>query len=96
MSSSGLYHYPATIIDSRIATAFATFATTTGFSTTTVAGVINSFTGGRKQVRSTAEARWENYAKILDGLFHAFSNGLEFDIRCSPACLDPLGYSRNM
>ncbi|KAH6665167.1 hypothetical protein B0J14DRAFT_236103 [Halenospora varia] len=50
MSSSGLYHYPATIIDSRIATAFATFATTTGFSTTTVAGVINSFTGGRKQM----------------------------------------------
>ncbi|KAH7372093.1 hypothetical protein BKA64DRAFT_767725 [Cadophora sp. MPI-SDFR-AT-0126] len=50
LSTQGLYHYPAAISNSSLATAFANFKTTTGFSTTSVAGVINDFKDGRKQM----------------------------------------------
>ncbi|KAH7311094.1 hypothetical protein BKA65DRAFT_601113 [Rhexocercosporidium sp. MPI-PUGE-AT-0058] len=50
LSTQGLYHYPASISNSSLATAFATFKTVTGFSTTSVAGVINDFKDGRKQM----------------------------------------------
>ena len=49
LSTLGLYHYPATITNSNTTAAFATFGTTTGFSSTLVAGVINTFSG-RQQV----------------------------------------------
>ncbi|TVY84662.1 hypothetical protein LSUE1_G001269 [Lachnellula suecica] len=51
VSTLGLYHYPATITDSSIATEFAQFAaaTTEGFSTISTAGVINRI-GGREQM----------------------------------------------
>ncbi|KAG4444006.1 hypothetical protein IFR05_000466 [Cadophora sp. M221] len=50
LGTQGLYHYPAAISNSSLATAFATFKTATGFSTTSVAGVINDFKDGRKQM----------------------------------------------
>ncbi|KAL2062014.1 hypothetical protein VTL71DRAFT_6280 [Oculimacula yallundae] len=50
LSTQGLYHYPAAISNSKLATAFATFKTTTGFSTVSVAGVINDFKDGRQQM----------------------------------------------
>ncbi|KAF4633369.1 hypothetical protein G7Y89_g4760 [Cudoniella acicularis] len=50
MSMLGLYHYPGVIADSSIATAFATFANTTGFPSTTVAAVINTFPGRKQMV----------------------------------------------
>lgn len=49
MSTLGIWHYPATITNATIATAFAQFAPTTGFSTTSTAGVINNI-GGRQQM----------------------------------------------
>jgi len=49
LTTQGLYHYPATITNSSMAWSFAKFAATTGFSTTTVAGVINQI-GGRQQM----------------------------------------------
>jgi len=49
LSTLGLYHYPATITNSSIAWAFASFAPTTGFTSTTVAGVINQI-GARQQM----------------------------------------------
>jgi len=49
VSTQGLYHYPATITNSSIATEFIQFAPAAGFSTTSTAGVINNI-GGRQQV----------------------------------------------
>lgn len=49
LSTIGLYHYPATIINSAIATEFAQFGTTTGFDSPSTAGVINNI-GGREQM----------------------------------------------
>ncbi|KAK0106108.1 hypothetical protein ONS95_004612 [Cadophora gregata] len=50
LSTRGLYHYPAAITNASLATAFATFKTTTGFLTNSVAGVINKFKDGRQQM----------------------------------------------
>ncbi|KAG8423016.1 hypothetical protein J3459_009814 [Metarhizium acridum] len=49
VSTVGLWHYPAQITNSSIATAFAVFSPTTGFSTESVAAVINKI-GGREQM----------------------------------------------
>ncbi|TVY39443.1 hypothetical protein LSUB1_G004310 [Lachnellula subtilissima] len=49
VSTQGLYHYPATITNSSIATEFIQFAPAAGFSTTSTAGVINNI-GGRQQM----------------------------------------------
>ncbi|TVY15147.1 hypothetical protein LARI1_G006113 [Lachnellula arida] len=49
VSTQGLYHYPATITNSSIATEFIQFAPAAGFSTTSTAGVINNI-GGQQQV----------------------------------------------
>lgn len=50
MSTLGLYHYPAKVTNSSIATAFATFGTTTGFSKASTAGVINNIAGREQMV----------------------------------------------
>lgn len=50
MTTQGLWHYPATISNSSIATAFAEFAATTDFPTKSTAGVINNI-AGRQQVK---------------------------------------------
>ena len=49
MSTLELWHYPATITNSSIATEFAQFAPSAGFPTTSTAGVINRI-AGRQQV----------------------------------------------
>ncbi|KAI9733677.1 MAG: hypothetical protein M1834_003279 [Cirrosporium novae-zelandiae] len=49
MSSSGLWHYPATITNSSIATEFLQFAPNTQFTSNSTAGVINNI-GGRQQM----------------------------------------------
>ncbi|TVY49354.1 hypothetical protein LOCC1_G001017 [Lachnellula occidentalis] len=49
VSTKGLYHYPATITNSSIATEFIQFAPAANFSTTSTAGVINNI-GGRQQM----------------------------------------------
>ena len=51
VSTEGLWHYPASIIDPSIATAFATFGTANGFPESSVAGIINKISG-RQQVGS--------------------------------------------
>jgi len=51
VSTEGLWHYPARIIDPSIATAFATFGPANGFPATSIAGIINKISG-RQQVRS--------------------------------------------
>ncbi|KAF3762059.1 hypothetical protein M406DRAFT_104348 [Cryphonectria parasitica EP155] len=48
-STAGLYHYPATITNSSIATQFATFDAAGDYTTTTTAAVINNI-GGRQQM----------------------------------------------
>lgn len=50
MSTLGIYHYPATIVDSTIATAFAQFGPTTGYESTSTAGVINNINGRQQMV----------------------------------------------
>lgn len=49
MSTTGLYHYPATITNASIATEFATFDPSGIYSGTTTAAVINNI-GGRQQM----------------------------------------------
>ncbi|KAH9210801.1 hypothetical protein DL95DRAFT_370457 [Leptodontidium sp. 2 PMI_412] len=49
LSTLGLWHYPATITNSSIATEFAQFTPSTGFPTTSTAGVLNNI-GGRQQM----------------------------------------------
>jgi hypothetical protein len=50
LSTQGLWHYPATISNATIATAFAQFAPATGFATTSTAGVINNISGRQQMV----------------------------------------------
>ena len=50
VTTIGLWHYPASITNDTIATEFAQFAPTDGFSSTSTAGVINNIEG-RQQVR---------------------------------------------
>lgn len=50
VSTAGLWHYPATITNATIATEFASFDPTTGFSTKSTAGVINTI-DGHQQVK---------------------------------------------
>lgn len=49
VSTLGLYHYPALITNSSIASEFAQFAPAAGFPMSSTAGVINNI-GGRQQV----------------------------------------------
>lgn len=50
VSTSGLWHSPASISDPSIATAFAEFTAAGTFTTNTVAGVINKYATGRQQM----------------------------------------------
>jgi hypothetical protein len=50
MSTAGIWHYPATITNSTIATEIAQFAATTGFSKVSTAAVINNFSGRQQMV----------------------------------------------
>lgn len=50
MSTVGLYHYPASITDASMATAFAQFGTTDGYTSTSTAGVINTIDGRQQMV----------------------------------------------
>lgn len=50
VSTLGLYHYPATIVNATIATPFALFAPTAGFPTTSTAGVINNINGAQQVI----------------------------------------------
>ncbi|KAM0347229.1 hypothetical protein HYE67_000044 [Fusarium culmorum] len=50
LSTKGIYHYPATITDPTIAKQIARFGPGGGYTSDTVAGVINSFTDGREQL----------------------------------------------
>ncbi|RDW58478.1 hypothetical protein BP5796_12408 [Coleophoma crateriformis] len=50
LSTNGLYHYPAIITDTTIATEFAQFGPTTGYATATTAGVINNIAGRQQMV----------------------------------------------
>jgi hypothetical protein len=49
LSTIGLWHYPAAIIDATTTTPFLEFAPNTEFDTTTVAGILQNF-GGREQM----------------------------------------------
>ena len=101
MSTAGIWHYPATITNSTLATEFAQFAPTSGFSTTTTAGVINNF-GGRLQVTHSHSLRpillssGRFWLIHLDGIFHGLCHRLESDVKLSSACLDTLGNQRIM
>ncbi|KAH7239535.1 hypothetical protein BKA59DRAFT_503322 [Fusarium tricinctum] len=50
LSTKGIYHYPATITDPAIAKQIAKFGPGGGYTSDTVAGVINTFTDGREQL----------------------------------------------
>ncbi|CAG8980120.1 hypothetical protein HYALB_00013605 [Hymenoscyphus albidus] len=50
MSTLGLYHYPAAVIDSTTTTSVVNFGPTTGFSDITNAVVINNFSGRKQMV----------------------------------------------
>jgi len=50
VSTSGLWHYPATISNTTSTKQIASFAPTTGFTTESVAGVINDFDGRQQMV----------------------------------------------
>jgi hypothetical protein len=50
LSTIGLYHYPAAIVDSSIATPFAAFSPGANGQAQSTAAVINTFAGGRQQM----------------------------------------------
>jgi hypothetical protein len=50
VSTEGLWHYPASITNSTIATSFATFDPAGRFESETVAGVINTIDGRQQMV----------------------------------------------
>ena len=96
VSTAGLWHYPARIIDPTIATAFATFSPASGFPTTSIAGIINKISG-RQQV-SSQKAQNPDYFNHdpTDGFLHWIFNRLECHLHIPSACLDSLGYKGAM
>jgi hypothetical protein len=90
MTTQGLWHYPATITNATIATAFLTFGTATGYPTTSTAGVINDISG-RKQVRFCGTSFM--YTDLSsDGVLHRLCNRLERNVELPPTYLDSLGH----
>jgi hypothetical protein len=87
-----LWHNPAMITNSSIATAFATLLPNSNFPTSTVAGVINTFPSGRQQVSDSFMMRL--MLTDPDGFFHWIWNRLELDFKSVDTCMDPLGYER--
>ncbi|RDL38733.1 Uncharacterized protein BP5553_03073 [Venustampulla echinocandica] len=66
VSTTGLWHYPATITDNTIATEFAQFAPATGFSDKTTAAVINTIEGRQQMVFFTGFATdWSAASNFL-------------------------------
>jgi hypothetical protein len=96
VSTTGLYHYPATITNFTIASEFAQFAAapSSGYPNVTTAGVINNI-GGRQQVMCYYQ-EFYTALHVLDGLFHKFCRRLELYIYSSSARMDKLGNSRFM
>ncbi|KAG9248805.1 hypothetical protein BJ878DRAFT_531679 [Calycina marina] len=72
ISSIGLWHYPALVTNTSIATEFARFATGTGFDTVTTAGVINNINGRQQMVFFLPFATDWNIASTF--LQHAWIN----------------------
>lgn len=70
VSTAGLYHYPATITNSSIATEFATFDPSGQFTTTTTAAVINNIGGRQQMVWFTSWAT--DFSQTSNYLQHAY------------------------
>lgn len=70
VSTLGLWHYPATITNSTIATEFAQFGPSAGFPTTSTAGVINNISGRQQMVFFTSFAT--DWAPTSNFLQHAW------------------------
>lgn len=94
LSTKGLYHYPASITNSTLAKAFILFGTTTGFTSNTVAGVINNFGNGRQQVCGSLGI--ELIADQKDGIFLRICDRLEYNINHLTTCMDTLGNKGTM
>lgn len=96
VSTLGLWHYPATISNSTIATEFAQFMPTTDFDTPSTAAVINNI-GGRQQVCVVEGFSWIMLTNsFLDGFLHELRNGLESNLKLSSTRMDSLGDKRFM
>jgi len=83
MSTIGLYHYPATITNSTIATPFVEFAPTTGYPTTSTAGVINNISGRQQMVFFMSFATdWSPTSNLLQHAWiHWVTRGLYVGFR---------------
>lgn len=76
VSTAGLWHYPATITNTAIATEFAQFFPTTGFTTTSTAGVINNVAGRQQVIKVPRETCCSAYL-FSDGILYRFRHRLE-------------------
>ncbi|KAL3422766.1 hypothetical protein PVAG01_06923 [Phlyctema vagabunda] len=66
MSTTGLYHYPANIINTTLATEFAQFGIATGYPQVSTAGVINNIAGREQMVFFTSSATdWSETSNLL-------------------------------
>lgn len=96
LSTQGLWHYPASITNTSIATEIAQFAVADGFSTVSTAAVINEIDGRQQASSSLSNASSRDLTLHLDGLVHIICHGLEFDLKLLTTCLDTLGYQRSL
>lgn len=89
VSTSGLYHYPATITNSSIATQIATFDPSGQFTTTTTAAVINKIGARQQMVWFTSWAT--DFSQTSNYLQHAYIHWMTRGL-CKPSSFF-LGYS---
>ena len=93
LSTVGLWHYPATISNTSIASSFMTFGTNTEWPEETTAGVINKFADGREQmVFFISGGSWSKTTMYLGHVwFHWGYRGLYLGFR--RAYLNTQGHS---
>lgn len=96
MTTKGLYHYPAKIINTSIAIEIAQFSASAadGFNSTSTAAVINEI-DGRQQVHLLDVAK-KHQLTSPDGIFHPIQRAMVLGIQFPSTCVGSLGYKRAM
>ena len=72
LSTLGLWHYPATITDATTTTAFIDFAPNAEFNTSTVAGVLQTFSGRQQMVLFLTGASWSSTTAYLGDVWYSW------------------------
>ena len=84
LSTLWLWHYPANITDPTTTTAFLDFAANAEYSTTTVAGVLQNFSGRQQMIIFLTGASWSSTTTYLGSIWFYWGYGTQNGSTTSP------------